>query len=170
MRVRVPPSVPLFILHVSVEVKIAELELQLPPAPKPGGVYQPVLLLGNLAYVSGHGPVLEDGSFIIGRVGIDLDTVAAKNAARQTGLAILASLRGHLGSLDQVKQLVKSFGMVNATQDFTEHSQVITGYSELMVEVFGPENGVGTRSAVGMGSLPNNMSVEIETIFEVIGD
>ena len=170
MRVRVPPSAPLFILPVSVEVKIAELELQLPPAPKPGGVYQPVLLLGNLAYVSGHGPVLEDGSYIIGRVGIDLDTVAAKNAARQTGLAILASLKGHLGSLDRVKQLVKSFGMVNATLDFTEHPQVINGYSELMVEVFGPKNGVGTRSAVGVGSLPNNMSVEIEAVFEVIGD
>jgi len=155
---------------VSVEVKIAELELQLPPAPKPGGVYQPVLLLGNLAYVSGHGPVLEDGSYIIGRVGTDLDTVTAKNAARQTGLAILASLKGHLGSLDRVKQLVKSFGMVNATQDFTEHPQVINGYSELMVEVFGPKNGVGTRSAVGVGSLPNNMSVEIEAVFEVIGD
>ena len=170
MRVRVPPSVPLIILPVSVEVKIAELELQLPPAPKPGGVYRPVLLQGNLAYVSGHGPVLEDGSYIIGRVGTDLDTVTAKNAARQTGLAILASLKGHLGSLDRVKQLVKSFGMVNATQDFTEHPQVINGYSELMVEVFGPENGVGTRSAVGMGSLPNNIAVEIEAVFEVTVD
>ena len=169
MRVRVPPSVPLLILLVSVEIKIAELELQLPPAPKPGGVYQPVLLQGNLAYVSGHGPVLDDGSYIIGRVGADLDTVVAKNAARQTGLAILASLRGRLGSLDRVKQLVKSFGMVNATQNFTEHPQVINGYSDLMVEVFGPKNGVGTRSAVGVTSLPSNMPVEIEAIFEVIG-
>ena len=169
MRVRVPPSVPLFILPVSVEVKIAELELQLPPAPKPGGVYRPVLLQGNLAYVSGHGPVLDDGSYIIGRVGADLDPVAAKNAARQTGLAILSSLQGRLGNLDRVKQLIKSFGMVNATQDFTEHPQVINGYSELMVEVFGSESGVGTRSAVGVGSLPDNMAVEIEAVFEVIG-
>ena len=155
---------------MSAETKIAELKLQLPPAPKPGGVYQPVLIQGNLAYVSGHGPVLEDESYITGRVGSDLDTVAAKDAARQTGLAILASLRARLGSLDRVKQLVRSFGMVNATADFTEHPQVINGYSELMAEVFGPENGVGTRSAVGMGSLPNNIAVEIEAVFEVTVD
>ena len=155
---------------MSAETKIAELKLQLPPAPKPGGVYQPVLIQGNLAYVSGHGPVLEDESYITGRVGSDLDTEAAKDAARQTGLAILASLRARLGSLDQVKQLVRSFGMVNATVDFTEHPQVINGYSELMVEVFGPENGVGTRSAVGMGSLPNNIAVEIEAVFEITVD
>ena len=155
---------------MSAETKIAELKLQLPPAPKPGGVYQPVLIKGNLAYVSGHGPVLEDKSYITGRVGSDLDTSAAKDAARQTGLAILASLRVRLGSLDRVKQLVRSFGMVNATPDFAEHPEVINGYSELMAEVFGPENGVGTRSAVGMGSLPNNIAVEIEAVFEVISD
>ena len=155
---------------MSAEKKIAELKLILPPAPKPGGVYQPVLIQGNLAYVSGHGPVLADESYITGRVGSDLDTAAAKNAARQTGLAILASLRARLGSLDRVKQLVRSFGMVNATPDFAEHPQVINGYSELMAEVFGPENGVGTRSAVGMGSLPNNIAVEIEAVFEVTVD
>ena len=97
---------------MNAEAKIAELELQLPPAPKPGGVYQPVLINGNFAYVSGHGPVLEDESYIVGRVGSDLDAAAGKNAARQTGLAILASLRVRLGSLDRVKQLVRSFGMV----------------------------------------------------------
>ena len=155
---------------MSAETKIAELKLQLPPAPKPGGVYQPVLIKGNLAYVSGHGPVLEDKSYITGRVGSDLDTAVAKDAARQTGLAILASLRVRLGSLDRVKQLVRSFGMVNATPDFAEHPEVINGYSELMAEVFGPENGVGTRSAVGMGSLPNNIAVEIEAVFEVTDD
>jgi len=155
---------------MNAEAKIIELELQLPPAPKPGGVYQPVLICGNFAYVSGHGPVLEDESYITGRVGSDLDAEAGKNAARQTGLAILASLRACLGSLDRVKQLVKSFGMVNATPDFEEHPQVINGYSELMAEVFGPENGVGTRSAVGMGSLPNNIAVEIEAVFEVTDD
>ena len=153
---------------MNAEAKIAELELQLPPAPKPGGVYRPVLISGNFAYVSGHGPVLKDESYITGTVGGDLDAAAGKNAARQTGLAILASLRAHLGSLDRVKQLVKSFGMVNATPDFADHPQVINGYSELMAEVFGPENGVGTRSAVGMGSLPNNIPVEIEAVFEVI--
>jgi enamine deaminase RidA (YjgF/YER057c/UK114 family) len=155
---------------MNAEAKIAGLELELPPAPKPGGVYQPVLISGNFAYVSGHGPVLKDESYITGTVGGDLDAAAGKNAARQTGLAILASLRARLGSLDRVKQLVKSFGMVNATQDFADHPQVINGYSELMAEVFGPENGVGARSAVGMGSLPNNIAVEIEAVFEVTDD
>jgi enamine deaminase RidA (YjgF/YER057c/UK114 family) len=155
---------------MSAESKLAELKLQLPPTPKPGGVYQPVLIKGNLAYVSGHGPVLEDESYITGKVGSDLDVAAAKDAARQTGLAILASLRARLGSLDRVKQLVRSFGMVNATPEFSEHPQVINGYSELMAEVFGPENGIGARSAVGMGSLPNNIAVEIEAVFEVTVD
>ena len=154
---------------MSAEQKLKELDLQLPSAPKPGGVYQPVLIHGNVAYVSGHGPLLKEGSYITGRVGSDLDAAGAKEAARQTGLAILASLKAKLGSLDKVNRLVKSFGMVNATQDFTEHPQVINGYSELMVEVFGPENGVGTRSAGGVGALPNNMPVEIEAVFEVIG-
>ena len=152
---------------MSAENKIVELELELPPAPKPGGVYQPVLVLGNLAYVSGHGPVRNDETMIAGRVGDTMDTAEAKRAARQTGLAILASLRARLGSLDRVRRLVKSFGMVNAVPDFAEHPRVINGYSELMAEVFGPEIGVGARSAVGMGSLPGNIAVEIEAIFEI---
>jgi len=152
---------------MSAENKIDELNLQLPPAPKPAGVYQPVLVQGNLAYVSGHGPVRNDETMITGRVGESMDTAAAKLAARQTGLAILASLRARFGSLDRVRRLVKSFGMVNATPDFAEHPQVMNGYSELMAEVFGPENGVGARSAVGMGSLPGNIAVEIEAVFEI---
>lgn len=152
---------------MSAEQKIEELGLELPPAPKPGGVYQPILVQGNLAYVSGHGPVRADETMIAGRVGADMDTAEAKLAARQVGLAILASLRKRFGSLDRVKRLVKSLGMVNATSDFGEHPQVINGYSELMAEVFGPENGVGSRSAVGMGSLPGNISVEIEAVFEI---
>ncbi len=152
---------------MSAEKKIAELGLELPPAPKPGGVYQPIIVQGNLAYVSGHGPVRSDETMITGRVGADMDAAEAKFAARQVGLAILASLRKRFGSLDRVKRLVKSLGMVNATPDFGEHPQVINGYSELMAEVFGPENGVGSRSAVGMGSLPGNISVEIEAVFEI---
>ena len=152
---------------MSAEKKIAELGLELPPAPKPGGVYQPIIVQGNLAYVSGHGPVRSDETMITGRVGADMDAAEAKLAARQVGLAILASLRKRFGSLDRVKRLVKSLGMVNATPDFGEHPQVINGYSELMAEVFGPENGVGSRSAVGMGSLPGNISVEIEAVFEI---
>ena len=155
---------------MTAEQKIIEMGLQLPPAPKPGGVYQPVLIHGNLAYVSGHGPLLSDQTYITGRVGKDLDAAAAKDAARQTGLAILASLQLKLGSLDKVKRLVKSFGMVNAGADFAQHPQVINGYSELMREVFGPENGVGSRSAVGMGSLPGGMAVEIEAVFEIATD
>jgi enamine deaminase RidA (YjgF/YER057c/UK114 family) len=152
---------------MGAEHQIEALNLNLPTAPKPGGVYQPVLILGNLAYVSGHGPLLNDESYITGKAGAELNVEAAKAAARQTGLAILASLRTKLGSLDRVKQLVKSFGMVNATPDFSEHPLVINGYSELMAEVFGSEIGVGARSAVGMGSLPGNIAVEIEAIFEI---
>jgi len=152
---------------MSADQRIVELNLDLPPAPKPAGLYQPVLIRGNLAYVSGHGPLLNDGTFITGTVGVDLDVETAKLAARQTGLAILASLAASLGSLDRVKQVVKSFGMVNALPDFNKHPLVINGYSELMAEVFGPEIGVGTRSAMGAGSLPCDFAVEIEAIFEI---
>ncbi len=152
---------------MSADKRIDELNLQLPPAPEPGGVYQPVLVCGNMAYVSGHGPLRDDESYITGRVGETMDTEAAKAAARQTGLAILASLRAKFGSLDRVERLVKSFGMVNATPDFGQHPQVINGYSELMADVFGAEKGLGSRSAVGMGSLPNNIAVEIEAVFEI---
>ena len=152
---------------MTAEQRLIELKLQLPPAPKPGGVYQPVFIQGNIAYVSGHGPLRDDDSYITGKVGSELDVEEAKLAARQTGLAILSSLRTKLGSLTRVNRLVRSFGMVNALPDFVEHPHVINGYSELMAEVFGEENGIGARSAVGMGSLPNNMAVEIEAVFEI---
>jgi enamine deaminase RidA (YjgF/YER057c/UK114 family) len=149
------------------DARITELKLQLPPVPKPGGVYKPVVLAGNLAYVSGHGPLLPDGTSIKGRVGADLTLDQGKAAARQVGLSILATLRHELGSLNRIKRLVKTLGMVNAAPDFTQHPAVINGYSELMAEVFGAEHGIGARSAVGMGSLPGNIAVEIEAIFEV---
>lgn len=152
---------------MGADARIEELKLELPPAPKPAGVYKPVVISGNMAYVSGHGPLKPDGSMYSGRVGSEVDLEAGKLAARQTGLAILATLRSKLGSLDRVKRLVKSLGMVNAAADFKEHPQVINGYSELMSEVFGADAGVGARSAIGMGSLPGNISVEIEAIFEV---
>lgn len=151
----------------SPEARLRELNLPLPPAPKPMGVYRPVVTVGNLAYVSGHGPLRPDKSLITGRVGADLDLEAGKQAARQTGLAILASLREHLGSLDRVQRVVKVLGMVNSTAEFLDHPKVINGCSELFVEVFGPDRGVGARSAVGMGSLPGNIAVEIEAIFEL---
>ena len=152
---------------MNAEKRVIELKLELPPAPKPVAVYRTVVVAGNVAYVSGHGPLKSDGTMISGRVGADLDLAAGKAAARQTGLAILASLRAQLGSLDRVSRLLKTFGMVNATPDFREHPAVINGCSELFAEVFGPERGIGARSAVGMGSLPGNIAVEIEAIFEV---
>lgn len=152
---------------MNAEARIAELKLELPPAPKPMGVYTPVLVAGAMAYASGHGPIRSDGSLILGRVGAGLDLEAGKAAARQVGLAILSSLRARLGSLDRVKRLVKVLGMVNCTADFQQHPAVINGCSELFAEVFGKENGVGARSAVGVGSLPGNIAVEIEAIFEV---
>src|SRR5438552_1420898 len=152
---------------MNAEKRVIELKLELPPAPKPVAVYRTVVVAGNMAYVSGHGPLKSDGTLISGRVGADLDLAAGKAAARQTGLAILASLRAQLGSLDHVSRLLKMLGMVNATPDFRDHPAVINGCSELFADVFGPENGIGARSAVGMASLPGNIAVEIEAIFEV---
>ena len=152
---------------MSAEAKLAEMKLELPPAPKPAGVYKPVVIVGNMAYVSGHGPVQMDGTLMSGRVGVDVDQQGAYQAARQTGLAILASLKANLGSLDRVQRIVKTLGMVNAAPDFEQHPAVINGCSELFGEVFGQERGVGARSAVGMGSLPSNISVEIEVICEI---
>jgi enamine deaminase RidA (YjgF/YER057c/UK114 family) len=149
------------------EARLAELKLELPSAPKAMGLYKPVMLAGNLAYASGHGPFRADGTLITGRVGADLDLEAGKAAARQTGLAILASLRAALGSLDRVRRVVKVLGMVNATAEFADHPKVINGCSEVLAEVFGPDLGVGARSAIGVHSLPGSIAVEIEAIFEI---
>jgi enamine deaminase RidA (YjgF/YER057c/UK114 family) len=149
------------------DARVTELKLELPPAPKPMGVYRPCVVSGGFAFVSGHGPLKPDKSLITGRVGKELDVQAGKAAARQTGLAILSTLRASLGSLDRVKRVVKILGLVNSTPEFTEHPAVINGCSELFAEVFGSEVGVGARSAVGAGSLPGNIAVEIEAIFEI---
>ncbi len=149
------------------ETRIVELNLELPPAPRPIAVYKPLVIAGTMAYVSGHGPLRPDKTLITGRVGADLTLEQGKAAARQVGLAILATLRSQLGSLERVKRLVKVLGMVNSTPDFLEHPAVINGCSELFAEVWGRENGIGARSAVGMGSLPGNIAVEIEAIFEL---
>ena len=153
---------------MNAETRIQELELELPPAPRPVAVYKPLVIAGNYAYVSGHGPLKPDLSLITGRVGAELDLAAGKLAARQVGLAILASLRSELGSLNRVKRVIKVLGMVNSAPDFYDHPKVINGCSELFAEVFGPENGIGARSAVGMGPLPGNIAVEIEAIFEIV--
>ena len=152
---------------MSPEEKLNQLNLELPPAPKPAGVYKPLLVVGNMAYVSGHGPLKPDGSMMKGRVGQDVDQQGGYAAARQTGLAVIATLRAGLGSLDRVQRLVKTLGMVNAVPEFENHPAVINGFSDLFPELFGPENGVGARSAVGMGSLPMNITVEIEAQFEL---
>lgn len=152
---------------MSAEARVAELGLELPPAPKPGGIYHPVLIVGNLAYVSGHGPVRNDGTMIAGKVGDTMSEADAHKAARQVGLTMLATLRRELGSLDRVERLVKTLGMVNATPEFANHPQVINGFSALMVEVWGEVKGRGSRSAVGMGSLPANIAVEVEATFEL---
>ena len=152
---------------MSPDEKLKQLNLELPPAPKPAGVYKPLLVVGNMAYVSGHGPLKPDGTMMKGRVGQDVDQQGGYAAARQTGLAVVATLRAGLGSLDRVQRLVKTLGMVNAAPDFENHPAVINGFSDLFAELFGPEYGVGARSAVGMGSLPMNITVEIEAQFEL---
>lgn len=146
--------------------KIKELGLQLPPAPPPAGLYRPILVIDNFLYVSGQGPVLNDGSLYTGRVGDDLDLSQGQTGARHVGLTMLATITTHFGNLDRIKRLVKTLGMVNCTPDFKDHPLVINGFSELMSDVFGPENGVGVRSAVGM-MLPGNIAVEIEAMFEL---
>jgi enamine deaminase RidA (YjgF/YER057c/UK114 family) len=150
------------------EVRIQELHLTLPPPPQPVAKYKPAVKAGNILYVSGHGPAkITDKSPVAGKVGGDLTLEQGKEAARLVGLNILSTVRNTLGSLDKVKRLVKTLGMVNAPPDFKDQPQVINGFSELMAEVFGEDAGVGARSAVGMGSLPGNIPVEIECIFEV---
>ncbi|GLU56026.1 RidA family protein [Dyadobacter frigoris] len=150
------------------ESNFEALGLNLPPAPKPLGVYKPYLIVDNRwVYVSGHGTVQDDGSLIIGRIGKDLDVEEGKLAARQVGLAILSTLKTNLGSLNRIKRVIKVLGMVNATTDFERHPYVINGCSELFAKVWGEENGIGVRSAVGMGTLPDNIPVEIEAMFEL---
>ena len=152
---------------MTADARVAELGLELPPPPKPVGVYKPMLIVGNLAYVSGHGPLKSDGTMWVGKVGAEVDEKHGFGAARQTGLAILSTLKEGLGSLDRVRRVVKTLGMVNAAPNFERHPAVINGCSELWADVFGKDAGVGVRSAVGMGSLPGNISVEIEAIFEI---
>ncbi|MDG1571798.1 RidA family protein [Robiginitalea sp. M366] len=142
------------------------LRPELPPAPPPAGLYKPVIVSGGMLYVSGQGPMLQDGTYRTGRAGADLDLAAAKAAARQVGLTMLATLDAHFGDLDRIECLVKTLGMVNCTPDFMDHPLVINGFSELMAEVFGPDKGVGARSAVGM-MLPGQVAVEIEAIFQL---
>ncbi|MDB5031994.1 RidA family protein [Mucilaginibacter sp.] len=151
------------------EQNFAALGLKLPPAPKPIGVYKPCLVAGNFLYVSGHGTFKEDGSLVIGRVGETMNAEDGKHAAQLVGLAILSTIKNYLGSLDKVKRIIKVLGMVNCTTDTKNHPFIINGCSELFAKVWGDENGIGARSAIGVSSLPDNIPVEIEAIFELVG-
>lgn len=151
----------------SAEYQFAQLGLTLPPAPTPLGVYKPLLVDGKYLYVSGHGPVQVNRSLIIGRIGEDMDMDQGKLAARQVGLAIISTIKTNIGSLDKIKRVIKILGMVNCISTFQKHPYIINGCSELFATIWGEENGVGVRSAVGMGSLPDNIPVEIEAIFEL---
>jgi len=153
-------------MNANPESRIIELGLNLPPAPKPVGVYKPVLVVDKTLYVSGQGPMKSDGTLIIGRVGENLGLEEGKMAARQAGLAMLSTIKNQIGDLNKIRRIVKVLGMVNSTPDFGQHPAVINGFSELMADVFGNENGIGVRSAVGM-FLPMNIAVEIEAAFEL---
>lgn len=151
---------------MSIEARVQELGLTLPDAPAAAGTYSPVVIIGNLAYVSGQGPVGADGRWLTGKVGDDMNEEQGINAARVVGLTMLATIKAQLGSLDRVKRIIKVLGMVNCTTEFKNHPKVINGFSDLMVEVWG-DDGRAARSAVGMGSLPGNIPVEVEAILEL---
>jgi enamine deaminase RidA (YjgF/YER057c/UK114 family) len=149
-----------------IEKKLLELGLVLPSVPASKGIYKRCVADGRHLYVSGHVSINADGSYITGKLGKDLNDEQGKDAARQCGLAILSSIKEKLGSLDKIKRVIKILGMVNAVPEYDKHPVVINGCSELFAQLWG-EDGIGVRSAVGMGSLPNNVSVEIEALFEI---
>jgi enamine deaminase RidA (YjgF/YER057c/UK114 family) len=152
---------------MSIDARLAELNITLPTAPSPIGNYIGGVVTGNLLFMSGVGPRKPEGGAVTGKVGKDLTTEEAYDAARLVALNMLANMKSVIGDLDRVSKIVKVLGMVNAVPDFKEHPKVINGYSDLMVEVFGDKAGKAARSAVGMGSLPNQISVEIEMIVEI---
>ena len=148
------------------EQRLEKLGLVLPPVPVPVANYVPFRFAGNLLYLSGQGPKKDDGTYRAGRLGKDITVEEAYGEARRTGLQLLATAKAALGELSRIEAVVKLLGMVNAEPDFAEHPKVINGCSDLFVEVLG-DAGRHARSAVGMGSLPNRMSVEIEAILLV---
>jgi len=154
---------------MSLEAKLLTLGITLPPAPKPVGLYKPMLIVGDLVYLSGHGPLNSDGSLHIGRVGDDLSLEQGQAAARQTGLAMLATLQANLGSLDKISHVVKLLGLVRCTDEFTQQPAVINGCSQLFVDLWGEDLGIGVRSALGTNALPSGIAVEIEAIFALKG-
>jgi enamine deaminase RidA (YjgF/YER057c/UK114 family) len=156
-----------YMTNRNAEEQFMRLGLSLPPAPKPVGVYKPCLIDGNHLYLSGHGPVRNDKTLIIGRIGKDLDLEQGKLAAQQVGLTMLSTIRAHVGDFNKIKRVIKILGMVNCIPEFEKHPYVINGCSELFAGIWGEGNGIGVRSAVGFGSLPDNIPVEIEALFEL---
>ena len=151
---------------MKIEDKLAQMGLKLPAAGKPVANYVPAVRSGKLVFLSGHGPVMDDGSLITGKVGADLTLDEGYDAAKRVALILLASLKSEIGDLDKVRRVVKLLGMVNCTPDFTDQPSVINGASDLLVELFG-DKGRHARSAVGMNALPMNIAVEIEMIVEI---
>ena len=149
------------------EARLEKMGITLPEPPAPVANYVRSVRSGNLIFLAGHGPLQADGTYLTGKVGRDLSVEEGYEAARLTGLALLASLRAEIGDLDKVVRIVKVNGMVNAIEDFTEQPNVINGCSDLFVEVFGPAIGRHARTAVGMSSLPIGIAVEIEAVVEV---
>lgn len=152
--------------RIDYDKKLKELGIELITPAEPIANYVKVVRTGNLLYLAGNGPLRADGSYVTGKVGADLTVEQGYEAAKQTGISILSTLKAELGDLNKVKRIVKVLGMVNCTSNFTDHPKVINGYSDLMVAVFG-KRGKHARSAVGMNSLPMNTTVEIEVIVEV---
>ena len=151
---------------MSIDARLVQLGITLPPAPAPGGVYTPVVIVDKIAYVSGQVPFDTEGKMIVGRVGSDLTEEQGVAAARQVALTMLATIKASLGSLDRIKRIVKVLGMVNSTADFQRHPFVVNGFSNTMVEIFG-DSAKAARSAVGMGALPYNVPVEVEATLEL---
>ncbi len=152
---------------MSAEERLGKLGIELPPAPKPIGLYKPIVVVGNVAYLAGHGPLKSDGTLIVGRLGDSMTLEEGQSAARQTAMAMLATLRFALGTLDRVTRVVKLLGLVRCTDAFEQQPQVINGCSQLFADLYGTDLGIGARSALGTNSLPGGIAVEIEGIFEI---
>ncbi len=152
---------------MDAEKRLAELGIKLPPPTRSLAIYKKIVVVDRMAYLSGHIPISEDGEIMRGKVGRDVTVEQANAAARRCGIALLATLRNEIGSLNRVSRLVKTTGMVNCTDDFTQQPEVVNGCSQLIVDLFGEDCGKGARAAVGMASLPRGAICEIEMIFEL---
>ncbi len=152
---------------IDAEKRIAELGLLLPTPSKSLAIYKRVVVVGNIAYLSGHIPIDAEGNILTGKVGENVDIDSANAAAKRCALGLLASLKQELGSLNKVRRLIKTTGMVNCTSEFTQHPEVVNGFSQVLVDIWGEDNGKGARAAVGMASLPRGAICEIEAIFEL---